>query len=273
MSDLVGPITVYGKTWANPADDFNRASVSGFTELFTIEEGALAVKFSEEIGQRRSAASLAALAEYLTKQDLLVEGVCQPKIMDDIAKALGLTTAAVTDVTAGDPDYKKASFGGMRALNYLNIVLRQQMANESSLYLYVYIYKAHIKINGDLNLAMDKHATIPFQIRPITIDSGTHVGKLFDVAMDYSTSTPVITSVTGGTTTNVGDLVTIAGSGFGSSRGTSTATFYNAKVGVTYPVWTDNAIVVKVPADAATGAVKVTVAGVDSNTDKTITIT
>ena len=74
--------------------------------------------------------------------------------------------------------------------------------------------------------------------------------------------TPSITSLTP-TSAAVGVSVTIKGTSFGSSQGTSTVTF-NGTVG-TPTTWANTSIKVPVPAGATTGNVVVTVNGVPSN--------
>src|SRR5579885_317381 len=66
------------------------------------------------------------------------------------------------------------------------------------------------------------------------------------------------------TTGPVGTLITIAGSGFGSSQGTSTVTF-NGTAATAIASWGDASIVTTVPNSATTGNVVVTVAGASSN--------
>lgn len=61
----------------------------------------------------------------------------------------------------------------------------------------------------------------------------------------------------------VGTSVTISGSNFGSSQGTSTVTFNGTAASVA--TWTDSAIVTKVPSGTSSGQVIVTVGGTASN--------
>jgi hypothetical protein len=61
----------------------------------------------------------------------------------------------------------------------------------------------------------------------------------------------------------IGTPVTIAGSGFGATRGTSTVRFNGTTA--TPTIWSASSIVVPVPTGATTGAVVVTVGGVASN--------
>jgi len=63
-----------------------------------------------------------------------------------------------------------------------------------------------------------------------------------------------------------GNLVTIEGSGFGATVGSSTVTFNG--VPATLKHWSDTSITVLVPAGASTGPVMVSVSGVASNGKK-----
>jgi RHS repeat-associated protein len=75
---------------------------------------------------------------------------------------------------------------------------------------------------------------------------------------------PVINSLlpaTGGP----GSLITIQGTGFGSTQGTSSVKFYNGVPATEIFTWSDTAIKVKVPDVTGGGPVTVTVAGVTSN--------
>jgi hypothetical protein len=74
--------------------------------------------------------------------------------------------------------------------------------------------------------------------------------------------TPSITSLTP-SSGPVGAVVTIAGTNFGATQGTSTVVFNKATAAPT--IWSDASIQVPVPAGATTGDVVVTVNGVPSN--------
>src|SRR2546430_1802793 len=62
----------------------------------------------------------------------------------------------------------------------------------------------------------------------------------------------------------VGAAVTITGTNFGASQGSSSVTFYNNQT-ATVTSWSATSIVVSVPAGASTGSVVVSVGGVASN--------
>lgn len=70
----------------------------------------------------------------------------------------------------------------------------------------------------------------------------------------------------------VGTPVTITGSGFGSSQGTSTLSFNNVAATVASGNWSNTQIVANVPTGATSGAVKVTVSGTGSNTSTIFTV-
>src|SRR5437868_9485037 len=74
---------------------------------------------------------------------------------------------------------------------------------------------------------------------------------------------PSITSLTPSTGA-IGSSVTIAGSAFGSTQGTSTVKF-NGTTATSITSWSASSIVAVVPSGATTGNVVVTVSGVASN--------
>ena len=76
-------------------------------------------------------------------------------------------------------------------------------------------------------------------------------------------STPSITSLSP-TSGAVGASVTISGTNFGSTQGTSTVTF-NGTTATAITSWGNTSIVATVPTGATTGSVVVTVSGVASN--------
>ena len=69
----------------------------------------------------------------------------------------------------------------------------------------------------------------------------------------------------------IGTQVTVNGSGFGATQGTSTISFNNTAA-TSISSWTDTQIVATIPAGATTGAVKVVNGGVSSNTSVNFTI-
>ena len=69
----------------------------------------------------------------------------------------------------------------------------------------------------------------------------------------------------------IGTSVTVSGSNFGATQGTSTVTFNGVSAG-TATSWSDTQIVVVVPGGATTGPVVITVNGVASNSDKVYTV-
>ena len=91
-------------------------------------------------------------------------------------------------------------------------------------------------------------------------------GSLFTVV-----AAPSITSLSPASGV-VGTSVTITGSNFGATQGTSTVTF-NRTTAMTITSWSATSIVVTVPAGAATGNVVVNASGVDSNSSAfTVTV-
>jgi hypothetical protein len=88
----------------------------------------------------------------------------------------------------------------------------------------------------------------------------THSGNK---GANFVSQAPSITSVTP-SSGPVGTSVTIAGSNFGSSQGSSTVTFNGTSAG-TAPSWSATSITVNVPTGATTGNVVVTVGGVASS--------
>jgi hypothetical protein len=87
--------------------------------------------------------------------------------------------------------------------------------------------------------------------------------KSNDYNFTVLSSNPTITTITP-STANIGDVVTINGSNFGSSQGTSFVTI-NGTNASEYTSWSDTQINVKVPTGAKTGKVSVTVNGTKSN--------
>jgi hypothetical protein len=93
-------------------------------------------------------------------------------------------------------------------------------------------------------------------------DTKTTPGVGFDVIPAISGISPA--------RRQVGQQLTISGSGFGNSRGTSTVHFNGGGVNAAnYPSWANNQIVVEVPTGAATGTVTVNIvdASVGGNND------
>jgi Bacterial Ig-like domain (group 2)/Protein of unknown function (DUF1573)/IPT/TIG domain/Abnormal spindle-like microcephaly-assoc'd, ASPM-SPD-2-Hydin/Galactose oxidase, central domain len=102
----------------------------------------------------------------------------------------------------------------------------------------------------------------------VTVPSGATTGSVV-VTVGGSASNgvtfPVVPHITSLSVTSgaVGASVTIAGTSFGSSQGTSTVTFNGTSA--TASSWGSNSITVSVPTGATTGNVVVTVGGVASN--------
>jgi len=97
----------------------------------------------------------------------------------------------------------------------------------------------------------------------ITASAGTVSGSTtLTVVASAGSQPPVISSVSPATGP-LGTAVTIVGSNFGATQGSSTITFDGAEA--TASSWSDTSITVTVPNGAATGPVVVTVAGINSN--------
>jgi hypothetical protein len=92
----------------------------------------------------------------------------------------------------------------------------------------------------------------------VTVNGSASNGVLFTVL-----PTPNIISLSP-TSGAIGALVTITGTNFGSTRGSSTASF-NGAAATSYTSWNATTIKATVPAGATTGNVVVTVNGVSSN--------
>ena len=95
--------------------------------------------------------------------------------------------------------------------------------------------------------------------------SGTLMGYNYSNSFTFTVNTPApsITSASPNPTT-VGTSVTIGGSNFGSTRGTSTVTF-NGVAATSYGTWGPTSVQATVPTAATTGPLVVTVGGVASN--------
>ena len=98
---------------------------------------------------------------------------------------------------------------------------------------------------------------------PVVVTVGGVVSNGMTFTVVNNSSAPTITSLTPNSGA-VGISVTIAGTNFGASQGTSTVTFYiNKTAAVT--TWSATSIVVSVPVGATNGNVVVTVGSVASN--------
>ena len=88
--------------------------------------------------------------------------------------------------------------------------------------------------------------------------------------VNFTIPPPQVSSVTPATA-NTGTFVTVAGSGFQATQGTSSITF-NGVAASTINSWSDTQIVAKIPPLATTGPVRVVVNGVPSNLDVLFTV-
>ena len=113
-----------------------------------------------------------------------------------------------------------------------------------------------------------------------------NINELTQVSIEKAAISPEVQSITGFSpsviTSGTKSVLTITGSGFGSTRGTGTVGFKNADNGGTsyiipqetqYVSWSDNQIVVEVPTKAGTGNVIVTPQGASTFTSvSTLTV-
>lgn len=95
---------------------------------------------------------------------------------------------------------------------------------------------------------------------------GGDLPDLWDLSNDYAQTIPPVDSISGLNPASgpVGTAVTVAGSNFGATQGSSTVTFNGTSAG-TATSWSATSITVNVPTGATTGNVVVTVGGVASN--------
>jgi RHS repeat-associated protein len=96
------------------------------------------------------------------------------------------------------------------------------------------------------------------------------VGTLTSSGVSFTVAVPSVVSSVSPTSAIAGTAVTIIGSGFGSTQGSSTATFNG--VAATVSSWSDTQIVATVPRSASTGAVVVTTNGAASNATVLFTV-
>ncbi len=256
-----GPLRLYYKTYATPADSPDISDVSSFTELGMIVPGSIEIVHDEEKFVGDGEAFLAAIDRKVIGQSLHISGVLRPDDQTAIAITSGLKAADVSDESGEDPKYYQLEHGGYRDTNWMNIIIKQQIG--ASLYRYYYVIKGEFNRAGSEKYSKLEPNDIPFEIHAVCLESGTHAGKLAIQRLQYAVTTPAIDTILPASQ-SIGNMVNISGTGFGSSRGDSVVTFHDAKVAVIYHYWTDNEIGVIIPADAATGNVKVTVNGVDS---------
>jgi len=261
----VGPIRVYFQTFATPDADEDWNDASAMTELFVIDpDSPVEINQDEERIPIRSAAHLADIGEILVGQSLEINFEAQCFSLNNLAYALGLTSSSVEDKTGDDPTRIQLPFGGSRTTSYFNVIFKQEHPNISGKYNTLYVIKGTFKLSGPQPLKVDKETVLPILLKGFAPDSGTYAGVLAVQAEEYGSTTPAIDSITPSSGA-VDDYVMIQGENFGSSRGSSVVTFHDAKEATVYPLWTDNAIYVKVPTGATTGNVTVTVNGVESS--------
>jgi RHS repeat-associated protein len=115
-------------------------------------------------------------------------------------------------------------------------------------------------------------ATVPGGLSGAVTVTVTVLGRPSNGVTYTVDPTPSISSLST-TSGPVATPITISGSNFGSSQGTSTVTFNGIPATVTGSNWTSGSIVTTVPNGATTGNVVVTVLGVASTGNPTFTVT
>ncbi len=107
--------------------------------------------------------------------------------------------------------------------------------------------------------------TVIVPVGAVTGPIRVEVGGLYeDSTSNYTVLAPVISNVSPTSDYAEHNNITITGSRFEATQGTSTVTFNGVQVS-TYVSWSDTQVVVKVPNDATTGDVKVKVGANASN--------
>jgi YD repeat-containing protein len=169
------------------------------------------------------------------------QGTMFPRVKVSLNTANGTSVCILTGSTALTTTFTKYTLTGTVPSNV-------SMSTGDRFYLWAGISltakssqnnQAELNIEGTLNGNYDSLLTLPLPVQPPTINSlSPNVGP-------------------------VGTSVTVAGSGFGATQGTSTVTFNGTSA--TPTSWTSTTIVVPVPAGASSGPVVVSVSGQNSN--------
>jgi len=107
--------------------------------------------------------------------------------------------------------------------------------------------------------------------RSFATPEGNLVGQNDGILLRYSLVVAPATLTLAPASGFIGTSVTVSGSNFGATQGTSTVTFNGVSAGPATN-WSDTQIVVVVPGGATTGPVVITVNGVASNSDKIYTV-
>src|SRR5437867_5584359 len=107
--------------------------------------------------------------------------------------------------------------------------------------------------------------------RSFATPEGNLVGQNDGILLRYSLVVAPATLTLTPASGFIGTSVTVSGSNFGATQGTSTVTFNGVSAG-TATSWSDTQFVVVVPGGATTGPVVITVNGVASNSDKVYTV-
>jgi IPT/TIG domain-containing protein len=107
--------------------------------------------------------------------------------------------------------------------------------------------------------------------RSFATPEGNQVEQNDGILLRYSLAVAPVTLTLTPASGFIGTSVTVSGSNFGETQGTSTVTFNGVSAG-TATSWSDTQIVVVVPGGATTGPVVITVNGAASNSDKIYTV-
>src|SRR3989442_13925413 len=108
--------------------------------------------------------------------------------------------------------------------------------------------------------------------RSFATPEGNLVGKNDGILLRYSLAVAPATLTLTPASGFIGTSVTIKGSNFGATQGTTSTVTFNGVSAGTATNWSDTQIVVVVPGGATTGPVVITVNGVASNSDKVYTV-
>jgi len=113
-------------------------------------------------------------------------------------------------------------------------------------------------------------ATVPIGASPATVSVRVYINGAYSNGINFTIPSQIVSSVSP-TVGPAGMQVTIAGSGFGSSQGTSVLSF-NGTTATSIASWSSTQIVATVPATASTGPVVVTANSIPGNINTIFTV-
>jgi RHS repeat-associated protein len=127
------------------------------------------------------------------------------------------------------------------------------------------------QIGSSVSISMATNAYIGMAVNS-AITTGLTTGVFDNVTVTAGTppATPNITSISP-TSGTISTSVTVNGSNFGATQGSSTVVF-NGVAASSVTSWSNTQIVAAVPSSATTGPLTVVVSGIGSNRDKTFTV-